>query len=383
MSPIRDNGLRPIDLPPLPQEPLVSVLSGNCNYASFLPDAIESVLGQTYGNFEFIICDDGSTDASRAILNRYRSADPRIQVIFQENAGQAAALNAAFRASRGEILCFLDTDDVYVPEKLQRVVQTLAANPGVGLVVHKLVRVNASRTRKLGEIPLVFDLPSGWLGATAPLVTSWAPRGIPPCSALTLRRAVAQRIFPLRLGLRTCADEQIRVLAPLLTPISALAEPLTEYRVHGGNAIAVPKFTEAQARRMMEYDHEVWMAWRDFLMSSSCKQPIPREPAVTLNSYAYACIRRDPSARRLRRAFLKGPQFREMPALHRVFWRVSSLLPEWGFSRAFAFMHGQPAAKLFISPLLQWIRDLRGEKKDVHYSTDEKLRAENGEPAGD
>jgi glycosyltransferase involved in cell wall biosynthesis len=379
----RDTGLRPIDLPDLPELPLVSILSANFNYGIYLADSIESVLEQTYTNFEFIICDDGSTDDSRAILDRYRLADRRIHVIFQNNAGQAAALNAAFNASHGEILCFLDTDDVYAPQKLRKMVQSLTANPNAGMAIHKLARVDVARKRTFGEIPLVFDLPSGWLGATAPLVTSWAPPGMPPCSALCLRRPVAARIFPLRVALRTCADELIRALGPLLTPVVALNEVLGEYRVHGANAWAVSNVSEQRLRQMMIYEHEVWAAWRELLISSSCKRPIPSEPDVTLNSYAYARLRRDSSARKLRKAFLNGTQFRAMPALHRVYWRISSRLPAWAYSKAFAFMHGQPAAKLLISPLLQRIRAFSGgRRKGAFYGPDQKLRAENGQPSG-
>ncbi|HXG36600.1 MAG TPA: glycosyltransferase, partial [Dehalococcoidia bacterium] len=70
--------LEPMQLPPLPQNPLVSVLIPNYNYGQYISDAIESVLNQTYQNFEIVICDDGSTDNSLEAIRRYAEQDNRI-----------------------------------------------------------------------------------------------------------------------------------------------------------------------------------------------------------------------------------------------------------------------------------------------------------------
>ncbi len=79
----------------------------------YLVDCIESVLGQTYTNFELILVDDGSPDSCPAICDKYASADPRIRVIHQKNAGQATARNAGVDISRGDYLMFLDSDDYF------------------------------------------------------------------------------------------------------------------------------------------------------------------------------------------------------------------------------------------------------------------------------
>jgi glycosyltransferase involved in cell wall biosynthesis len=130
---LQTNSLKPITLTPIPNRPLVSILMSNRNYSSYLSNAIESCLEQSYEPFELIICHDGSTDTSADILKRYQSLDRRIQLIFQASAGQAAALNAAFRKSTGEIICLLDSDDVFASQKLQRVVNAFRADPGSGL----------------------------------------------------------------------------------------------------------------------------------------------------------------------------------------------------------------------------------------------------------
>src|SRR5437660_7684751 len=93
------NPLKPVQLDPLPEQPLVSILISNYNYGAYLGDAIESALQQTYDKLEVVICDDGSTDGSRQTLERYRSHDRRIIVVYQGNGGQSLALNAAFQKS--------------------------------------------------------------------------------------------------------------------------------------------------------------------------------------------------------------------------------------------------------------------------------------------
>ena len=99
--------------------PLVSVLINNYNYGQFIEDAIESVLSQSYKNIELIVVDDGSTDDSKAKIMRFAN---RVTAIFQHNSGQASAFNAGFAASHGDIIAFLDADDYFLPEKIEKIV---------------------------------------------------------------------------------------------------------------------------------------------------------------------------------------------------------------------------------------------------------------------
>jgi glycosyltransferase involved in cell wall biosynthesis len=102
----------------LMSRPLASILINNYNYARFLDEAIGSALGQTYPSKEIIVVDDGSTDNSREIISRYGD---RIIPILKENGGQASAFNAGVARCQGDILCFLDSDDFFHPDKLERV----------------------------------------------------------------------------------------------------------------------------------------------------------------------------------------------------------------------------------------------------------------------
>jgi glycosyltransferase involved in cell wall biosynthesis len=101
--------------------PKISVVLTTYNGSSrgYLSSAIESVLNQSYQNFELLIIDDGSTDNTKKRCSFYLEND-RIRYIYQENSGLAAARNTGIRASSGEFLCFLDDDDVWKPEKLQK-----------------------------------------------------------------------------------------------------------------------------------------------------------------------------------------------------------------------------------------------------------------------
>ena len=109
---------------------LVSVIIPTYNYAHFIAQAIESVLAQTYQNFEILVIDDGSTDATRETVARFA----QVQYQFQANQGIAPARNAGLLASRGQLLVFLDADDRLLPEALATGVDSLNANPDCAFV---------------------------------------------------------------------------------------------------------------------------------------------------------------------------------------------------------------------------------------------------------
>lgn len=99
--------------------PKLSIVIRNWNYGCFLRDAIDSALAQSYTPIEVIVVDDGSTDDSRHILASYGN---RLRAVLKENGGEGSAVNAGFRAATGDIVLFLDSDDVLAPEAAARVV---------------------------------------------------------------------------------------------------------------------------------------------------------------------------------------------------------------------------------------------------------------------
>jgi glycosyltransferase involved in cell wall biosynthesis len=104
------------------------------NGERFLAEAIDSILGQTFTDFEFVIIDDGSTDTSPAILADYASRDPRIRVVTQAKAGIVAALNRGLAECRTALVARMDADDISLPTRLERQVSFLAAHPRVAVV---------------------------------------------------------------------------------------------------------------------------------------------------------------------------------------------------------------------------------------------------------
>ncbi|MEK7594261.1 MAG: glycosyltransferase [Patescibacteria group bacterium] len=112
--------------------PKVSVLMSVYNSEEFLREAIDSILGQTYKDFEFIIINDGSTDDSLNIIKSY--GDSRIRLISRDNKGLTASLNEGLELAKGEYIARQDSDDVSVPTRLQKEVDYLDANPKTGLV---------------------------------------------------------------------------------------------------------------------------------------------------------------------------------------------------------------------------------------------------------
>ena len=120
--------------------PLVSVVIPTFNQSAMLVEAVESVLAQTYENTEVIVVDDGSTDDTAARMAPYTESG-RVRYLVQRNRRQAAARNAGIRASQGELIAFLDHDDLWAPKKLERQVP-LFERPEVGLVYSGAVEID-------------------------------------------------------------------------------------------------------------------------------------------------------------------------------------------------------------------------------------------------
>lgn len=115
--------------------PLVSVVMANYNNARFLPEAIESVLAQTYRNFEFFIVDDGSTDNSSEVIKTYLEKDSRIHYIQNErNLGQSETRNKAIRLAQGEYVAIVDSDDICLPNRLEVQINFLRKNLGIDVL---------------------------------------------------------------------------------------------------------------------------------------------------------------------------------------------------------------------------------------------------------
>ena len=209
---------------------LASVVISSFNYARYLGQAIEAALDQTWPAREVIVVDDGSTDGSRAVIERYAG---RVHAIFKPNGGQAAALNAGFAASRGQVVVFADSDDALLPHAVERVVSAMA-DPGVAQVQWRAEEIDENG-RPTGRRVPGHELSAG---ALRDQVLAHGPYGYhrSPTSATAWSRRLLERILPLpEPEFRTCPDLYLAALAPLYGRVACIDEPLSRWRTHSLN----------------------------------------------------------------------------------------------------------------------------------------------------
>ena len=223
--------IAPMVLAPLSTEPLVSVLVANYNYARFLPAALDSLLAQTYRNWQGIICDDGSTDDSVRVIDQYSQQDCRIEVIRKRNGGQNSAYNACYEKARGEIICLLDADDLFDAGKLQRVVDAFRGNTQAGMCNHFSQVIDSAGNRQ--AVVMQGFLDSGWLAKKA--MTRGACVSVPTTSCMSIRRDIGDILFPVPARQERDLDGYLAMAAQFLAPICVVSEKLASYRIHGEN----------------------------------------------------------------------------------------------------------------------------------------------------
>lgn len=117
------------------EEPLVSVIMGAYKSGPYLAEAIESVLKQTYTNWELFVINDGSTDETEEVAKAYKAKDPRIHYLKNEkNSGQSATRNKGIEQSKGKYIIIMDSDDISLPERLKKQVEYMEAHPEIGVL---------------------------------------------------------------------------------------------------------------------------------------------------------------------------------------------------------------------------------------------------------
>lgn len=154
--------------------PRVSVIMPTYNYGRYVADAIESIQAQTFGNFEIVVVDDGSTDDTAAILARL--AEPRLKVIRQERAGTASARNRGLEAARGEFITWLDADDLWKPTFLERHLAVLEAEPEVGYSFSNFMRSRDGVPlpgTQFDLVPRLRQLPTRAARGASPVSSRW------------------------------------------------------------------------------------------------------------------------------------------------------------------------------------------------------------------
>jgi glycosyltransferase involved in cell wall biosynthesis len=207
---------------------LVSIIINNYNYGRFVADAIDSALAQTYSNCELIVVDDGSQDNSREVISGFGS---RIKTVFKSNGGQSSAFNAGFAESSGDVICFLDSDDVFLPNKVQQSVDGLATCPA-GWCFHHIQRTDTT-LKPIFTPPIPYS--TGRYDFRAELLDGKCSFSAPATSGLTFARTLLNQLMPIPEAITITSDNYLKLSSLALEPGYFIAEQYALQRMHGNN----------------------------------------------------------------------------------------------------------------------------------------------------
>lgn len=221
----------------------VSVILPTYNRAKSLPRAIDSVLSQTFADFELIIVDDGSTDNTADILRQYEG-DQRVHLLSQAQAGCAGARNTGLLNSRGRYLAFQDSDDEWLPTKLEAAVKALEnSGPEVGVVYSDMIRVGADQTISIWRSP---EVVKGILIDENRL--DYQVAGIGMCSAL-IKRECFDKVGPFDQTMPRFSDLEFFIRASEHFEFLYHPTPLVKY--YAGPGISTNTADQVVARRYL------------------------------------------------------------------------------------------------------------------------------------
>lgn len=243
--------------------PAASVVIVNYNYERYLRDAISSALDQG-DSVEVIVVDDGSTDGSADVI---RSYGDRIIPVLRANAGQGAAFTAGFAAATGDVICFLDADDLLRPGTMTDALARYEAERYAKL--HwPLVEVDEAG-RPVGGVNPPVELPAGDL---SDLVVERGPGAYPtpPSSGNAYSRTFLDQVMPVP-DLRVCADVYLYDLAPLYGPVARLDRPGGAIRFHDDSNFMARRYDDRLPQSVRV--HELTIP----KMAERCRQ-IGRDP---------------------------------------------------------------------------------------------------------
>lgn len=199
----------------------ISVIIPAYNQAHYLDAAVESVLAQTRPDFEVIIVDDGSTDDTAAIARSF--TDPRVRMVSQPNAGLSAARNTGLRHTSGDLVTFLDSDDLFLPEKLALLAGEMERRPDLGFVAGQAELIDEDGER----IGVTFDSP---IPEDPARLLLWNPLHV---GSVMVRREWLDRVGPFDESLRAYEDWDLYLrLARAGCKMGWMERPVSLYRFH-------------------------------------------------------------------------------------------------------------------------------------------------------
>lgn len=210
--------------------PKISVLTSCYNATEFLADAIESILSQTYEEFEFILIDDGSTDDTSAIIKHYAAKDNRIVFIEKGNTGLTDSLNVGISVARGEWIARMDADDVAFPDRFEKQINFVMGHPEVVLLGAGCITIDRKgREIQKYRYPATHD----------ELIKQIEQCGTPfPHSTAFYKRSVVQSVGAYRNRLNGAEDKDLWLRLSSIGRIGCLSDPLIKLRKHSASITA-------------------------------------------------------------------------------------------------------------------------------------------------
>ena len=260
--------------------PLVSIITIFLNAQKFMEEALESVLAQTYANWELWLVDDGSTDGSSAIAQAYVARYPdRVHYLTHpnhENKGMSASRNLGIAHARGHYIAFLDADDVWLPHKLKQQVAILETQPAAGMVYGaplywhswsgQAEDAQRDHVPELGLAPESLVKPGELLRRLFPLGKFAAP-----CpSDLLVRRELVESVGGFEDHFKILYDDQAFLTKVFLTaPVFVSGECWTRYRLHPDSTCAIA-IRQGQHHSLLLF----FLNWlSDYLQSQGVSDP--------------------------------------------------------------------------------------------------------------
>lgn len=263
------------------QAPKVTAIMIFLNGEKFIAEAIDSILAQTFADWELILVDDGTTDGATAIAKSYAERHPgKIRYTEHpdhENRGMSASRNRGMSLARGDYIAFLDCDDIWRPARLERHVAILDAQPHVAMVMGATMwwrswsSPDSGMLRNWLDEPRMQALPTGRVLPPPDVAVSFLEsRGKTLCGicSLTARREAVLEVGGFNEDFRTLYEDQVFLFRMCMRhPVWAISDILDQYRQHPDSACNREGRMTGDARM-----RPVFLAWlQDYLVESGCR----------------------------------------------------------------------------------------------------------------
>jgi glycosyltransferase involved in cell wall biosynthesis len=289
-----------------PSAPTISVVMAVYNGQQYLRAAVDSILAQTFGDFEFIIIDDGSTDGSLDILKEYEQRDPRIRVVSRPNKGLTRSLNEGIALARGEFVARMDGDDVAMPDRFEKQLNLLRSDPELSAVGGDVMRIDAD-----GNPMTSPRMPMTHLEIEADLLLGKGGALVHP--SLMARRSALAAVGGYREKFKTAQDLDLYLRLAQHGRLANVGDIVLKYRIHGASVSNAKReqqdrdvraiLTEAYAARgramprevgrrrfeltIQQYTKEFWAVWKtqDYAQSRRAARRVIRKAPFRLESW--------------------------------------------------------------------------------------------------